>query len=194
MRQSVACVWLVLVALASAASCKSKDATGPGNAATAGAGAAGTGAMGGSGTGAAGSAGTAGSSNGGVAGDSPGGGGCGSESFAAIYQSILTSSTYNCNGPLCHGRDPAAAASVGNLSLSSATVAYTQLVNMRSNSIMCSGKTRVMPGDPKNSLLVQKLRGENTMCGAPMPVNADQITEQELKRITDWINAGACNN
>jgi hypothetical protein len=32
------------------------------------------------------------------------------------------------------------------------------------------------------------------MCGAPMPVGADQITDDELKRISDWISAGACNN
>jgi mono/diheme cytochrome c family protein len=102
--------------------------------------------------------------------------------------------TYNCSGPVCHGRDAASAAGVGNLSLSSAAVAYTQLVSKQSDSASCTGKTRVVPRDPANSLLVQKLRGQTTMCGAPMPVNADEITEAELKRITDWILGGACNN
>jgi hypothetical protein len=83
---------------------------------------------------------------------------------------------------------------VGNLSLSSAAVAYMQLVKVSSTSSMCSGKTRVVPGDPAGSLLVQKLRGNNTMCGAAMPVGADEITDAELKQITDWISAGACNN
>ena len=120
--------------------------------------------------------------------------GCGTESFAAIYQSILMNPIYNCVGALCHGRDAANAASVGNLSLSSAAVAYMQLVKKASDGAVCSGKTRVVPGDPANSLFVQKLRGQSTMCGAPMPVNADEITDAELKRITDWISAGACDN
>ena len=86
------------------------------------------------------------------------------------------------------------AMTVGNLSLSSAAVAYMQLVKVDSTSNACMGKTRVVPGDPANSLLVQKLRGANVMCGGAMPVGADEITDAEQKRITDWISAGACNN
>jgi hypothetical protein len=103
-------------------------------------------------------------------------------------------STYNCTGALCHGRDASMAMPVGNLSMSSASVAYMQLVKKASDSSACGGKTRVVPGDAANSLLVQKLRGDTTTCGAAMPVNADSITDAELKRITDWISAGACNN
>jgi hypothetical protein len=132
-----------------------------------------------------------GSSAGGTSGGS---GGCGTESFAAIYQSIFANKAYNCAGALCHGRVAMDFASVGDLSLSSAAVAYTQLVGKSSDSMKCPGKTRVIAGDPKNSLLVQKLRGDTTACGAPMPVGADQITDDELKRISDWISAGACNN
>jgi hypothetical protein len=120
--------------------------------------------------------------------------GCGGESFAAIYQSILADKTYNCSGPLCHGRDAAGLPMVGNLSLSNAQVAYMQLVSKSSDSAMCAGKPRVVPGDAKGSLLIQKLRGDTTACGAPMPVAADEITEDQLKRIIDWINGGACNN
>lgn len=103
-------------------------------------------------------------------------------------------SAYNCTGALCHGRDPSMASAVGNLSLMSASVAYMQLVKKASDSTTCSGNTRVVPGDPTNSLLVQKLRMQTAKCGSPMPVNADEITDDELKRITDWISGGACNN
>ena len=119
--------------------------------------------------------------------------GCGTESFAAIYQSIFADTTYNCTGAPCHGRD-AGLAMVGNLSLSSVQTAYTQLVGKNSDSTMCAGKPRVVAGDPAKSLLVQKLRGDKTDCGGPMPVGADEITDDQLKRITDWISAGACNN
>ena len=65
---------------------------------------------------------------------------------------------------------------------------------VKSNGAACTDKTRVVPGDAKNSLFFQKLRGDTTACGAPMPVNADQITDPELERIKAWINAGACDN
>lgn len=121
-------------------------------------------------------------------------GDCGSESFAAIYDTILKNTTYNCAGALCHGREPAMAMTVGNLSLSSASVAYMQLVKVDSTSSACSAMPRVVPGDPAGSLLVQKLRSATTTCGGVMPVGADEIAEADLKRITDWITAGACDN
>jgi hypothetical protein len=31
-------------------------------------------------------------------------------------------------------------------------------------------------------------------CGSIMPVTGVPVTDLELMRITDWINAGACNN
>lgn len=86
------------------------------------------------------------------------------------------------------------AMSVGGLSMSSAAVAYMQLVKVASTGAACMGKTRVVPGDPTSSLLVQKLRGGTVVCGGAMPVNADEITDVDLKRITDWISGGACNN
>ena len=51
------------------------------------------------------------------------------------------------------------------------------------------GKTRVVPGDPTNSLLLQKLRGATTTCGSPMPVGGDEIPEADFKRISDWISS-----
>jgi hypothetical protein len=148
-------------------------------------------AAGKSGSSGGGSATTAGS---GAAGGGAAAGGCGSESFAAIYDSIFKNTDHNCTGALCHGRDAANAMPVGNLSLSSASVAYMQLVKASSTSMACSGKTRVIPGDATGSLLVQKLRGANVMCGGVMPVGAEEIPDAELKRITDWITSGACDN
>jgi len=179
------------------------SAAASGNGATAGAAgtsavAAGTGAAGATAA-AAGATAAAGNGGAGAAGSNAAGGnaaagGCGSESFAAIYESILKNTTYNCAGALCHGRETAMAMTVGNLSLSSADVAYMQLVKVSSTSSACSGMPRVVPGDPAGSLLVQKLRSATTTCGGVMPVGADEITDVDLKRITDWISAGACDN
>lgn len=165
-----------------------------GTAATAGASAANAGTGGAAMTATAGASAAAGMTGSAAAGSGAASGGCGTESFKAIYDSIFKNMTHNCTGALCHGREAAMAMPVGNLSLSSAAVAYMQLVKVSSDSMGCSGKTRVIPGDAAGSLLVQKLRGSTTMCGGVMPVGAEEIPEADLKRITDWINAGACDN
>jgi hypothetical protein len=195
MRQSVRGVVVAVAVSAAVVGCR--DATAPPGGVAGSAIGANSGAAAGSGpvagvSAAAGVSGAAGMSA--AAGKSAGAAGCGSESFAAIYQSILADKNYNCSGALCHGRDAAGLPMVGNLSLSNAQVAYMQLVGKSSDSAMCAGKPRVVPGDAKGSLLIQKLRGDTTVCGAPMPVAADEITDDQLKRITDWINGGACDN
>jgi hypothetical protein len=168
----------------------SAAASGSGGTSTAVAGA----AAGGAGAAATGGSAAAGKGGSGAAGTTAAAGGCGSESFAAIYESILKNTTYNCAGPLCHGRETAMAMPVGNLSLSTADVAYMQLVKVDSTGMACSGMPRVVPGNPEGSLLVQKLRSSTTTCGGVMPVGADEISEADLKRVTDWISGGACDN
>jgi hypothetical protein len=122
--------------------------------------------------------------------------GCGSESFTAIYNDILSSPTYMCNTPVCHGKMTGQTGSVGNLELMTKDMAYGDLVGKMSDSALCGdvARTRVMPGNAAMSLLVQKLRGDTVMCGSVMPVTGTSITDPELARITNWINAGACNN
>lgn len=124
---------------------------------------------------------------------SGGSGGCGSESFAAIYRDIFANPSYSCSGPSCHGRTTALAG-VGDLDLSTAAASYTALVGKASTGMLCAGKLRVKAGDAQNSLLVHKLRDETVECGTVMPVGSDAISDPELQRIVNWINAGACNN
>lgn len=118
--------------------------------------------------------------------------GCGTESFRAIYQDIFANPTHSCTAPSCHGRT-IRLEDVGNLDLSSVEIAYGELVGIGSDSDMCAGKTRVVPGDPQGSLLVAKLRDATVECGLLMPVGAP-IDDASLMRITDWIGAGACDN
>jgi hypothetical protein len=75
-------------------------------------------------------------------------------------------------------------------------MAYGDLVGKMSDSALCGdvARTRVMPGNAAMSLLVQKLRGDTVMCGSVMPVTGTSVTDPELARISNWINAGACNN
>jgi hypothetical protein len=146
-----------------------------------------------------------GGSGGGASGVGAGGGGaaagtsasgCGTESFAAIYQDIFTNQAYACNSPVCHGKMPGQTASVGNLELMTKDLAYMDLVGVSTDSVLCGDmpRTRVVKGNAAGSLLIQKLRAATVTCGSIMPVTGVPITDPELARITAWINNGACNN
>jgi mono/diheme cytochrome c family protein len=50
----------------------------------------------------------------------------------------------------------------------------------------------VIPGDPEGSLLVQKMRGTQTI-GAQMPI-AELLLPAQVQIIVDWIQAGAMDN
>jgi hypothetical protein len=120
-------------------------------------------------------------------------GGCGSESFAAIYREIFAKPVYSCNAAICHGRTDALT-DLGNLDMSTPAATYAALVGKPSDGMMCAGKLRVKAGDAQNSLLVRKLRDATVECGMVMPAGSEAITDPELQRIVTWINAGACNN
>lgn len=55
------------------------------------------------------------------------------------------------------------------------------------------GTTRVEPGDPASSLLIDKISNAMPECGEPMPPGG-ALSATEIKQIVDWIQAGAMNN
>jgi hypothetical protein len=96
----------------------------------------------------------------------------------------------------CHtstGRNPA-----GGLNLIP-DVAYAQLVNAAS--VAKPGAVRVIPGDPDNSYLVRKLEdsavcappvfGPDCIVGRRMPLNAEPLTDGQIRIIRRWIAIGA---
>jgi hypothetical protein len=89
----------------------------------------------------------------------------------------------------CHtstGRNPS-----GGLNLNHA-IAYAQLVNAPTRSPV--GKTRVVPGDPGNSYLINKLVGVG-INGNRMPNNGPPyLTDGQVLVIKRWIEIGAPNN
>ena len=54
-----------------------------------------------------------------------------------------------------------------------------------------SGGVLVVPGDPANSVLMRRLRGEG---GARMPLHFTPLRPEEVQKIVDWIVVGAPNN
>jgi len=103
--------------------------------------------------------------------------------FDQIQKQIFT---LRCALPTCH----AAAQPPHDLSLQPAD-AYANLVNHVSNESN-HNLDRVLPGDPDNSFLVQKLRGTlEPGEGDRMPRGGPYLDGATLQLITDWITAGA---
>jgi len=72
-------------------------------------------------------------------------------------------------------------------------VAYTNLVNVSSREK--PGTLLVVPGDPDNSYLIQKLEGRSGIVGLRMPQNGPPyLTDGQIQVIRRWIQTGANNN
>jgi len=90
----------------------------------------------------------------------------------------------------CHtnvGRNPS-----GGLNLAHG-VAYDQIVNVVSP--RKAGAIRVIPGDPANSYLVQKLVGSPGIVGVRMPQSGPPfLTDGQILILKRWIELGAPRN
>jgi hypothetical protein len=107
-----------------------------------------------------------------------------SVSFATDVQTIFTA---NCASAGCHkGMAPQEGLdlSVGN--------AYADLVNVAAK--QCNdGRKLVLPGDPAQSYLIDKMMGVDLCSGTKMPKNGI-LPSQQITTIANWICAGAPNN
>ena len=52
----------------------------------------------------------------------------------------------------------------------------------------CRAILRIAAGDPDNSLIVQKVRGE---AGSRMPFGGTALSDEAIAKIVEWIEAGA---
>jgi mono/diheme cytochrome c family protein len=57
-----------------------------------------------------------------------------------------------------------------------------------------AGSTRVVPGDPDNSYLIQKIEGAPGISGVRMPFQGTPLTDGQILVIRRWIQTGAANN
>jgi mono/diheme cytochrome c family protein len=109
--------------------------------------------------------------------------------FASIQNDIFqtTDSAGRTRCLQCHtstGRNPA-----GGLNLNPEG-AYEQLVNV--SSAAKPGAVRVIPGDPDNSYLIQKIEGAAGIVGRRMPTTGPPfLTDGQIKIVRRWIAIGA---
>lgn len=96
-----------------------------------------------------------------------------------IYRTIIAK---RCSGQpgLCHN-------SQFEPNLSTPANAYAYLVNRPA--LEKPSLLRVNPGDPASSVLIDKLRGRDV--STVMPLGAEPLSEDEIKKIEDWIRDGA---
>jgi hypothetical protein len=112
--------------------------------------------------------------------------------FASIQRDIFES-TDSAGRPACTnchtnvGRNPS-----GGLNLVH-DLAFDQLVNVMS--ARKPGAIRVIPGDPDNSYIIQKLEGRAGIVGARMPLNSSvYLTDGQMLILRRWVAIGAPRN
>jgi hypothetical protein len=105
--------------------------------------------------------------------------------FAAIQKVIFEG--YGCTEQLCHGSKVS-----GGLDLRPES-AYQNLLDVKATGSMLK---RVMPGEPGESYLFNKLRaatepGSVEIAGTPMPSGSTPISAKHLEALRLWIESGA---
>lgn len=119
--------------------------------------------------------------------------------FTALFTEIFVP---RCSGPICHS-----GTSGGNLVMTDKEEAYQALVSSPAEGVtlpgICEGMPpncadlgvlRIAPGDPENSLLLDKVENPQPRCGCPMPTSPPPLSEAEVEQIRMWIMLGAPND
>lgn len=134
------------------------------------------------------------STGGGGAGASAGGG---NATFSAVFDEVIRGTGCN-GGGACHG----GGMSVTTLTMRLKDQAYMALVGVPAMSMTLSGMgvhcadsglTRVVAGEPDQSLLVQKLEATQS-CGDPMPPTTALLSAEQVRLVRAWIENGALND
>ena len=114
--------------------------------------------------------------------------------FGNVFTAVIAKS---CIDSQCHG-----AAKQGNLDMGNQITAFSNLRAKASGKCegadgsptacgcASSGKIRVVPGKPEESLLVEKLSG-NPSCGDRMPPNSEPLSSELQDLVKRWIASGA---
>lgn len=111
-------------------------------------------------------------------------------SFASIQRDIFAAPDSSGRPGCVSCHSDALARFNGGLSLQSNP--YTSLVGAAA--VFKRGATRVIPGDPNGSYLIQKLEGRGGIVGARMPFGGPYLTDGQISVIRRWIELGAQNN
>ena len=115
--------------------------------------------------------------------------------WRSIYLQVVEP---NCITPGCHAPDPANGNAISaGLDLTDLEAGYAALIDVEASmeedlGAECGfeGRIRIIPGDPDNSLFLNKLEEETPDCGDQMPFG-QPIDAAQITVIREWIMAGA---
>ena len=112
--------------------------------------------------------------------------------FPSIWEKVLNQEC----AVSCHNPDAGGIFTSNQLDLSTEQIAYDSLVGVVAQGSQCASaaQTRVVASQPAESLLMQKLRGTEGVCGDPMPLGENGLEETTLSAIEEWIANGALRN
>jgi hypothetical protein len=127
----------------------------------------------------------------------------GPNSFTEVYTQIIQPT---CSNDYCHYQN--VGIRYGALDMSSQVSAYWSLVDQLCAGAACSGMgyRRVIPGDPVDSMLYEKVSQKTPPCGVQMPASVSALQEgtpqfsgtalskDQQSLIYNWILEGAQNN
>jgi hypothetical protein len=102
--------------------------------------------------------------------------------FTEVFDDVLSQS---CAFSTCHG------GSAGAPFLRESQAAYESLVDVESNSK--ENAILVVPGNPDESYLIQKIENSEGIDGESMPPSSP-LTDETIERIRSWIEDGAQQN
>jgi hypothetical protein len=109
-----------------------------------------------------------------------------SPTWAYIYPAIIRPSCAAI--ATCHGTGAS-----GDLDLTEPEAARLALVGVESVLPGCG--TRVVPGDPAMSFLIEKFEGtQAATCGSQMPISTITLTTEQIDLFRTWIMNGALND
>ncbi|HVL01543.1 MAG TPA: CHRD domain-containing protein [Dongiaceae bacterium] len=105
-------------------------------------------------------------------------------------QPTLSSIQTNIFTPICSVCHTGSGTAPAGLRLND-TNAFNLLVNVNSSQV--PSLKRVLPGDPDDSYIIQKLEGTAAV-GQRMPAGGPYLSQSEINVIRQWISNGALNN
>lgn len=127
--------------------------------------------------------------------------------FKNVYSQVVIRGGGACASAQCHGL-----AQGGGLKLDNVATVHAQLLGIASKGLCIdggaasdaapgfescgcasTGKIRVVPGKPEESLFFEKLAGEPT-CGERMPPTGEPVPAEKIELVREWILRGALND
>ncbi len=104
-----------------------------------------------------------------------------SVSLALVWEEVIAVHCLECHGP-----------GEGGLTMGSTPASFRTAVVDRPSG--CGGRVYVVPGDPDQSYLMDKVEGRPGICGRQMPYLRPPLTTSEMELLRKWIADGAPAN